>query len=428
MMSRIKLPLILIIIAVFLTQACGKKEKLSETDFSEIYGIDSDDPSPRFVVYHSNDEETEVHFMVHNRTLTYGLSPTGLEEAQIKVKWELYKGFESKEVIDSSTFEMIDTIAFKGSNQLSGDFKINATYPNSYLLKVVLIDMIKKEEIVSFVEIDKRNKNNRQNFKVTLKSTGALLFREYLYPGEEVLIEYKKDRHSGPLYNHHFSMIFPIAPPPFALNQKVKFNYDNHTLSELINQGSGVFSFTPGDNGFYHITPSNETKHGWTVYAFGEDYPEINTPEEMLSAMRFVLTKKEYNALKNTPELRKNLERFWLKAGQNPDRARELIKLYYSRVENANYYFTSYKEGWKTDRGIIYIVFGPPDVVYRSGNGETWIYGEEKNYRSTNFNFNKVINPFTNNDYELVRSTIYKNPWYRSVDAWRQGRISSKDA
>lgn len=427
-MSRIKLLPGLVLVFVFFIQACGKKDKLSETDFSEIYGIDSDDPAPRFVVYHSTDEETEIHFMVHNRTLAYGLSPGGLEEAQIRVKWELYNGFESKEIIDSSTFEMIDTIAFKGSHELSGDFKIKTSYPNSYLLKMVLQDKVSKKEITSFVEIDKRNRNNRQNFKVTLKSTGSLLFREYLYPGEEVLIEYNKDQNSGVLYSHYFSTIFPIAPPPFALNQRVKFNYDNHALSELQNRGSGQFSFTPEGNGFYHITPSQETKNGWTVFIFGEDYPEINTPEEMLSAMRFVLTKKEYDALKNTPELRKNLERFWLKAGQNPDRARELIKLYYGRVENANYYFTSYKEGWKTDRGIIYIVFGPPDVVYRSSNGETWIYGEEKNYRSTNFNFNKVINPFTNNDYELVRSTIYKNPWYRSVDAWRQGRISSKES
>jgi hypothetical protein len=97
-----------------------------------------------------------------------------------------------------------------------------------------------------------------------------------------------------------------------------------------------------------------------------------------------------------------------------------MIKLYYNRVMDANRFFTSYLEGWKTDRGIIYIIYGPPNVVYKGRNVEGWVYGEDKNMLSINFTFRKLDNPFTDNDYSLTRSPAYKDGWYIAVDNWRR--------
>ena len=106
-----------------------------------------------------------------------------------------------------------------------------------------------------------------------------------------------------------------------------------------------------------------------------------------------------------------------------PERAREVIKAYYNRVQNANEFFTSYDEGWKTDRGIIYIIYGPPNVAKKYGYSETWIYGEENSYKSINFNFVKVLNHFSDNDYVLIRSETYKDEYYKMADLLREGRI-----
>ncbi|CUS97606.1 GWxTD domain-containing protein [Candidatus Kryptonium thompsonii] len=38
---------------------------------------------------------------------------------------------------------------------------------------------------------------------------------------------------------------------------------------------------------------------------------------------------------------------------------------YYSRVKYANEHFGHYLEGWKTDMGMVYIIFGPPSSVDR---------------------------------------------------------------
>ncbi|HRD38102.1 MAG TPA: GWxTD domain-containing protein, partial [Bacteroidia bacterium] len=105
------------------------------------------------------------------------------------------------------------------------------------------------------------------------------------------------------------------------------------------------------------------------------------------------------------------------------ERAKTLLKRYYARVTESNKLFTSYLPGWKTDRGMIYIVFGAPNNMYKFNGGETWVYGEETQSYAVRFHFKKVINPFSDNDYIMERNEYYKEAWYRAVDYWRQGHI-----
>jgi GWxTD domain-containing protein len=68
-----------------------------------------------------------------------------------------------------------------------------------------------------------------------------------------------------------------------------------------------------------------------------------------------------------TPEEKqKRFLEFWIKRNPNPKEPNnDLMEEYYSRVEYANKNFESYLEGWKTDRGMILIQFGPPQNVER---------------------------------------------------------------
>ena len=104
-----------------------------------------------------------------------------------------------------------------------------------------------------------------------------------------------------------------------------------------------------------------------------------------------------------------------------------MIRKYYNRMQDANLYFTSYLEGWKTDRGMIYLIYGTPNTIIRNANSETWTYGEENNINSLQYTFSRVDNPFTDNDFTLERSGVYKQSWYVAVDIWRQGRTYLQD-
>ena len=51
------------------------------------------------------------------------------------------------------------------------------------------------------------------------------------------------------------------------------------------------------------------------------------------------------------------LDNFWLGFTNNVERSRELVRIYYNRVLYANYFFSSYKEGWQNrQRNDIYYI------------------------------------------------------------------------
>jgi GWxTD domain-containing protein len=88
--------------------------------------------------------------------------------------------------------------------------------------------------------------------------------------------------------------------------------------------------------------------------------------EWLSSPIRYIITKKEEKAfkkLKDKNEKLRFINYFWMRRDPNPNTpALEFRDEFYKRVVESNQFFKSgNKEGWKTDRGKIYIILGPPD-------------------------------------------------------------------
>ncbi|MCB0779361.1 MAG: GWxTD domain-containing protein, partial [Flavobacteriales bacterium] len=139
--------------------------------------------------------------------------------------------------------------------------------------------------------------------------------------------------------------------------------------------------------------------------------------------LRYITSMQEYDNIRQADNVRSQVEAFWLDAFGERDRARQAIRTYYGRVENANRYFTTWIEGWRTDRGMVHIIFGPPNSIHRGTNSETWTYGEASSLMSLNFVFVRREQPFTDNDLVLDRDPTFKGAWYRNVESWRNGRV-----
>ncbi len=83
----------------------------------------------------------------------------------------------------------------------------------------------------------------------------------------------------------------------------------------------------------------------------------------------YIITHEERNSFSqlNTNEEREQfVEQFWERRNPTPGAADNPFKLeHYRRIAFANDHFTSKSAvpGWKTDRGRIYITFGPPDEI-----------------------------------------------------------------
>jgi len=79
----------------------------------------------------------------------------------------------------------------------------------------------------------------------------------------------------------------------------------------------------------------------------------------------YIITGEEKTAFKNlqtAEEMEEFIEQFWLRRDPTPDTAEnEYQEEHYRRIAYANDRFGSGIAGWRSDRGRIYIAFGPPD-------------------------------------------------------------------
>ncbi len=111
--------------------------------------------------------------------------------------------------------------------------------------------------------------------------------------------------------------------------------------------------------------------------------------EMLVNPLSYIMNSKEYADLKKKPleEQRKQVEEFWKQRDPTPGTTEnELEEEYYRRVEYVNSNFSLFKDGkdgWQTDRGRIYLMYGNPTDIVRNpdyGSGyttrqiEIWLY------------------------------------------------------
>ncbi len=89
-----------------------------------------------------------------------------------------------------------------------------------------------------------------------------------------------------------------------------------------------------------------------------------------ISQVQLIATNKEWKKLKKAPQDKK-LEyflQFWANRDPSPrTEENEAMDSFYAKVSMANENFTVMgREGWRSDRGLIFIILGPPDEVIRN--------------------------------------------------------------
>jgi GWxTD domain-containing protein len=100
----------------------------------------------------------------------------------------------------------------------------------------------------------------------------------------------------------------------------------------------------------------------------------------------YIITDAEraaFKALQSDPEREHFIEQFWLRRDPTPGTPQnEFKEEIYRRIQYANDHYASAIPGWKTDRGRIYITYGPPDEKESHPSGdaakpypyEQWLY------------------------------------------------------
>lgn len=176
--------------------------------------------------------------------------------------------------------------------------------------------------------------------------------------------------------------------------------------------------------GLYYFVEDTSATTGIGLVVTDRRFPKLTRPEKLVKPVLYMSTSTEINELNGAQDTKKAFDRYWLSLmSGNEEVAKKTLRAYFNRVEEANRLFTTYKEGWKTDKGMIYIVLGAPDRVQRNRDREVWVYNRRANVSEVNFTFAKKPNQFVEDHYELVRYIEYQPIWYPIVEAWRTGAI-----
>jgi GWxTD domain-containing protein len=161
------------------------------------------------------------------------------------------------------------------------------------------------------------------------------------------------------------------------------------------------------------------------------DFPRLTEVDDLVAPLAYIASERELGFIRagaTPPERRRRFDAFWGALFNDRNAAADVLRRYYERVEEANLLFTTYKEGWKTDRGMLYVVLGPPEFVETTPLEETWHYAYGSGQALSVFVFERASafearpRPAFES-WVLLRTAAYEDVWRRAVRRWREGQV-----
>jgi GWxTD domain-containing protein len=299
-----------------------------------------------------------------------------------------------------------ETVISEDSRHRSGILTVQASEKNWFA--VVSITNKTNKGVWNFYSVVERN----WPLEFILYESGGPIFSNYINTGMTYRVADSKPGQK--LYGYLYKGTFNAAAPPFA-----KSGSDDRFLkadsSFVISDGS----FNPKDQGLYLIQSDTTSANGLSVFAAPSPFPKYNTIQGLASPLIYLTTSDEQAKLMQVGNDKSGFDKIIVEMVGDAGRARTFMRSYYQRVENANKLFTGFKEGWKTDMGMIYMIFGVPSEVSRTTAYEIWYYKGT----GSKFIFSRSGSVFAPITYFLTRNEDYTQDWYSTIDLWRKSRF-----
>jgi GWxTD domain-containing protein len=291
-----------------------------------------------------------------------------------------------------------------------------------------------KPEEVFFVKIDDKSRlqvhlldlgqvfrksSPEKNFMLT-DSLNQPNIATYFYAKQDFKLNAGLYHNTDSVFFHYYKYNFPSADPPYLIKNT------SQAVNRILPDSSGFLSndgFMSFNEGVVMLTSNQKTPGCFSYLLKNDKYPQPTNSRELVESLVYLTSESEFKRLQNEKNYKVAVDNFWIEIGGSMEYSRKLVQYYYSRVEYANRFFTSYKEGWKTDRGMIFIVMGKPDYVTKSGSDEIWQYDQIFNKEFVTFTFRKQPIFLSNDNYELQRSENYQKLWKALIEDWRKGII-----
>jgi GWxTD domain-containing protein len=412
-----------------------QKSTVDMKDLSYLYNPTKASIKPRFAVLNESDENSTLSVKFFATDLFFSeANAQSVPMAQVLVTVKLYNLTGGMTLADTS---YNDLKIIKETSRSEYVFKIPLKVQPGieYVAEIKMLDRLRLDVSQAFVPFNTLSENNRYNFYARGHFQKNELFNPVIRVNEYVNLIYPR-KHVDSLFISFYKPMKEVPYPPSMMLPEKIIDYDPDTMIALPYNDTLPIMFPK--EGLYFCSTARKIDEGFTFYNFGQSFPSMNKPEVMIEPLAYLATEDEMNAMRTAERPKVALDEFWIGCSGNIEKSRELIRIYYTRILYSNYYFTSFKEGWRTERGMIYTIYGPPDKVYKAPGGESWGYLKpvikstwggrvhlKEDYLFFNFKYRQ--NKFTDNDFFLSRNETLVTLWDKAVASWRKGIVYRLD-
>lgn len=416
-MKKINLFIILGIFVLFFT-SCTTQNNLAKYNLAPNY---TDQFPGKFInqqIYHVNDTMSELSIRIIP-SLIPNLKAKQIElYSYFTLTYSVYTSLNKKDIIQTNTFKLTDFLDFADMD--AGVIKITVPLKllqnNHYTVLVSVQNPVDKQNFLKYHQVFK-TKYAAENYRI-LDEKDELIWTNWIEEGQKIKVQFRY-QDSASIFLSYFQPKFGPALPPFSDQVNKDFfevkPFEQFQL-QLFDGKSSLIELPR--TGLYKFHSSKSDKEGKTILKLYDDFPSVVSESQKVFGIRYLTPYKEFSMmLKDDPK--HTIDEFWFFEDRTKERSQKMMRTYYARMLRANRLFTSYKEGWKTDRGMIFMIYGPPDNVYYDLGKEVWEYGSNASYNDLKFVFYQTANILHQNTMILERGPEFKHSWYTLLDNWR---------
>jgi GWxTD domain-containing protein len=425
-----------LIIALSAVVSCRTTQPVSDyKDLSYLYNPTKNPINPQYNVTCESDNRSVLHVKFSGNELFFSeANPRGIPTAEILITVKLFCISQGRVLADTAHYNY-SIEKNSGKKEYSYEVPLKVSKGLEYIAEVKILDRLRLLVMQAFVPFNTLSDLNRYNFMAREYFDKNEIFDPVIRKDEFVNLTYLRGKPDS-LYVSFYKPFGQVPDPPAMLLPQKTIDYGPDTTVALPYSDTLPMMFPK--EGIFMCTIGRDTTEGYAFMNFGPSFPGMNTPEAMIEPLIYLTTPDDIEQMRSASRPKIALDEFWIKCANNVDKARELIRIYYTRVQYANIYFSTFEEGWRTERGMIYLIYGPPDKVYKTSEGETWGYRKPVVRSSWGsrytvkedylyFIFKKKENLFSNNDYYLSRNETLVTYWDQAVACWKKGIVFRLD-
>lgn len=404
---------------VILFFGCRSSNKISNLNIAALYEIENNELDLNYSVNHTDENSSTLIIGLNSNKLLYSKSIENgnvVYNSEFTVSYMIMEGIENEVIVDSSSiYKKITDRSYQNIN-----FNIPLKQGKSYWIKTVVTDNIRQFNSYNLLYVNKFDGNSAGYFQNTNGTDIKQNYNSYWVTKDSIELSYQIKTHSK-LYALPINVIYKIPSTPYDVRyyETDTFKKGKYQLINLNNKNEFKLQLT---NDLVYLKTDTNSTQGCLFLKTNNSFPRITEIDELILPLQYITSKSEYNSIINATDKKAEFEKFWIEQSGSKEQARKAIKQYYTKVTEANKKFTTYKPGWLTDMGMVYIVKGAPETVKRSNSREIWFYRDSNTSDAEMYSFDLTNSTIFKYHYTLNRMNEYKYSWEKHIELCREGR------